>query len=63
MAATHVKRTSHDRNSPRRFPEEALNYHSDVTTDKVAAMRERARAVMEANDWEQVDGFGTIAYS
>ena len=63
MAATHAKRTSNDRNTTSRFPEEALNYRSDVTREKVAVMRERARTAIEGDEWDQIDGFGTIAYS
>ena len=39
------------------------DYHSDVTPERVALMRERARTAMEAEEWEQVDGFGTTSHS
>ena len=39
------------------------DYRSDVTPEKVALMRERARTAMEGDEWEQVDGFGTASHS
>lgn len=41
-----------------RFPPEAYQFNDDVTAEAVASLRNRASAVMEADEWEVVDGFG-----
>lgn len=45
-------------NGDRRFPAEAYDYADDVTPEAVQQIREKASKVIDAEEWEVVDGFG-----
>lgn len=45
-------------NGDRRFPPEAYEYDDDVTPEAVDAIRQKAAKLVEAEQWEVVDGFG-----
>lgn len=63
MTATRARQTPSDAGEAPRVAEEVSDYHSDVTCEKVAIVRERARPAIDGDEWEQIDGFGTVAPS
>ena len=42
---------------PPRFPSEAYEYNDDVTPAAVEKMRKKASHIIDAEEWEVVDGF------
>jgi hypothetical protein len=44
-------------NGERRYPPESYVYEDDVTPEAVDFMRKKAAKVIDAQEWEVVDGF------
>ncbi len=50
-------------NTQRAFPAEAYDYNDDVTVEGVAFLRAKAKAEIENDEWEVIDGIGDISAS
>ena len=50
-------------NDTRRFPPEAYECNDDVTEEAVEIMRKKAAPIIDAEEWETVDGFGRVVYA